>query len=102
MTDRIMSIAVSGLEASQVRLRAVAANLAHAQTAGYRPLEARLSSLPGGGVAASLQPASSPAAPDTAEAMVALVETRLQFSANARAFETGATLWDLLQTIRRD
>ncbi|MBN9052728.1 hypothetical protein JQ506_20935 [Shinella sp. PSBB067] len=47
---------------------------------------------------ANASPTAGPPAPD----MLDLVSAGIGFRANAAAFETGADLWEVLATIRRD
>ncbi|AYD01357.1 flagellar basal body rod protein [Neorhizobium sp. NCHU2750] len=41
-------------------------------------------------------------ATDPADAMIDLVTTRQSFAANAAVFETGADMWDMLMSIKKD
>lgn len=99
----IMAIAASGMAASQARLTATASNLANLSTPAYRPLEARSTSLAGGGVTTSLVEAGDADGDvDLAAEMTGMIESSLAMKANARMFETGASLWDLLGLVRHD
>ena len=48
------------------------------------------------------QTIANPAEGDPAEAMLDLVSAGIGFRANAASFETGADLWTVLATIKRD
>lgn len=48
------------------------------------------------------QTIANPAEGDPAEAMLDLVSAGIGFRANAASFETGADLWTILATIKRD
>jgi flagellar basal-body rod protein FlgC len=102
-----MNSAVSGMAAQQNRLATTANNVANALTPGYNRLDTRLTTGPAGGVSASVSPSSSPvfgdgSNVDLGEEMLSLTETEIAFKANAAVFETGADLWDVLNTIVKD
>ncbi|MBT9370180.1 flagellar basal body protein [Rhizobium sp. CSW-27] len=106
----VSNTALSGMQAQLKRLSATANNIANADTPGYSRLSTQFSAegagqaanAPVGGVAAHVT--QSTTAPDAApvQDMLALVEAPIAFKANATVFETGADLWQVLGTIRRD
>lgn len=103
----IMGIAVSGLQAQTTRLSVTANNMANALTPGYDRAVTSLSTRPTGGVSASVSPSGEAALPgssnvDLASEMLDAIGAELSFKANASAFETGADMWDVLLSIKRD
>ena len=103
----IMGIAVSGMQAQTTRLSAAANNVANALTPGYDRAVATFSSRTLGGVSASVSPSGNPTPPggsnvDLGSEMLDAIGTELAFKANASVFETGAGLWDVLMSIKRD
>ncbi len=71
-----MSISVSGMQTQSQRLNTAAQNIANTSTPGY-----------------DVDPASE---------MIDVMTAEQGFAANAAVFETGADMWDLLMTIKRD
>lgn len=71
-----MSISVSGMQTQSQRLNTAAQNIANTSTSGY-----------------DVDPASE---------MIDVMTAEQGFAANAAVFETGADMWDLLMTIKRD
>ena len=71
-----MSISVSGMQTQSQRLNTAAQNIANTSTPGY-----------------DVDPASE---------MIDVMTAEQGFAANAALFETGADMWDLLMTIKRD
>ena len=71
-----MSISVAGMQTQSQRLDTAANNIANASTPGY-----------------DVDPASE---------MIDVMTAEQGFAANAAVFETGADMWDLLLTIKRD
>ncbi|SIQ60905.1 flagellar basal-body rod protein FlgC [Rhizobium sp. RU33A] len=103
----IMGISLSGMQAQQTRLAATANNVANAMTPGYHRLETSFVSRAQGGVSATVAPSDGTVLDDTsnvdlASEMLSLVEAEIGFSANAAAWETGADIWDVLLSIKRD
>lgn len=103
----IMGIAVSGMQAQTTRLSAAANNVANALTPGYDRAVTTFSSRALGGVSASVSPSGNPTPPggsnvDLANELVDAMGAELGFKANASVFETGADLWDVLMSIKRD
>ncbi|WP_416796822.1 flagellar basal body rod protein [Ciceribacter azotifigens] len=75
----IMSIAVSGMQANTGSLAASARNVAN--------------------VATSLPDTSDV---DLGQEMLDTIQAEIGFKANAAVFETGADMWDVLMSIKRD
>lgn len=71
-----MSISVAGMQTQSQRLGTAANNIANASTPGY-----------------DVDPASE---------LIDVMTAEQGFAANAAVFETGADMWDLLLTIKRD
>ncbi len=71
-----MSISVAGMQTQSQRLNTAATNIANASTPGY-----------------DVDPASE---------LIDVMTAEQGFAANAAVFETGANMWDLLLTIKRD
>jgi flagellar basal-body rod protein FlgC len=102
-----MNSAASGMFAQQSRLAATADNIANALSTGYDRRDTRLTTSSTGGVTATVSALSSQSVGETAnvdlgEEMLSLIGTEIAFKANASAFETGADLWDVLMSIKRD
>lgn len=104
----VMNIAVSGMHAQAKRLATAAHNIANADTSGYNRLDTQVSSLPtSGGVTTTVTPSTSVIFPDSsnvdlASEMLDALTAAQSFAANAAAFETGADMWDVLMSIKRD
>lgn len=103
----IMGISLSGMQAQQTRVAATANNVANAMTPAYDRLETDLTSRGQGGVSSTVSRSGGPVLDDTsnvdlASEMLSLVEAEIGFKANAAAWETGADIWDVLLSIRRD
>jgi flagellar hook protein FlgE len=106
--SNMMNTALSGMQAQTNRLSAVANNLANSDTPGYSRLATNLTATDWGGVEADVSTSSDPAAVDggsnvdPAHELLDMTEAALSFKANASAFETGADLWDVLMSVKRD
>lgn len=104
----VMNIAVSGMQAQARRLATAANNIANAGTSGYNRLDTQVSSLPNsGGVTTTVTPSTSVTFPDSsnvdmASEMLDAFTSAQGFAANAAAFETGADMWDVLMSMKRD
>ncbi len=103
----IMGIAVSGMQAQTTRLSATANNVANALTPGYDRTVTTFSTRPTGGVSASVSTSGEDTLPDSsnvdlASEMLDAIGAELSFKANASVFETGADMWDVLMSIKRD
>ncbi|MDO1583776.1 flagellar basal body rod protein FlgC [Rhizobium oryzicola] len=102
-----MTTAVSGMQAQTLRVSTAANNIANASHPGYARLSTQLSSGPNGQVSASVTQATTTGRDgdndvDVAGEMTDLIGASESFKANAAVFETGATIWDVLATIKRD
>ena len=95
-----LSTALSGMLAQQTRLAVSASNIANASTPDYRAQRTELTAGPAGGVTTTV--VASDGDVDFGSEMVETIEASLSFSANAKVFETGADLWDVLMSINRD
>ncbi|MCJ8509064.1 flagellar basal body protein [Rhizobium lemnae] len=102
----VTNSALSGMQAQVTRLSATANNIANVDSSNYSRLSTQFSTTPDGGVRADLSQFQQPGADgdgvDTGQEMLELTEASLSFKANAAVFETGADLWQLLATIKRD
>ena len=103
----MMSVSLSGMQGQQTRLAASANNVANAMTPGYDRLKTSFASTEPGGVTASVAPSGDETYADTsnvdlASEMLSVVESEIGFKANAAVWETGAEIWDVLMSIKRD
>lgn len=104
----ITSNALSGMQAHTKSLAATANNVANVSTPGYNRLEASLSSLTSGGVSTSVSPSdnlSGSAGGSNVNLTTELLDSigaEIGFKANAVVFETGADMWEMLLSIKRD
>ncbi len=98
----ITSNAISGMQTHSRSLAATANNVANVSTPAYARLETSFSSNASRGVTASVSPSSDGAGVDLASEMLDSINAKIGFKANALVFETGADMWDMLLTIKRD
>jgi len=104
----IMNIARTGMTAQSSRLSAVADNIANLDTTGYQAKVTNFTSLPAGnGVQVNVTTSTAPldttgSNVDPTVEMTDMVEGQASFAANMAAFETGADLWDVLLSVKRD
>ncbi|PYB71359.1 flagellar basal body rod C-terminal domain-containing protein [Rhizobium wuzhouense] len=103
----VMSISLSGMQAQQTRVTAAASNVANALTPAYDRRTTAFSSEASGGVRASVAPSGADTFAgssnvDLAEEAMALLQSEIAFKANANVWETGADMWDVLMSIKRD
>lgn len=103
----IMGISLSGMQAEKTRLASTANNVANAMTPAYDRLETKFTSSSQGGVTASVAPSGDETFDDMsnvdlASEMLSLVQSEIGFKANASAWQTGADIWDVLMSIKRD
>ncbi|MDQ0456096.1 flagellar basal body rod protein FlgC [Rhizobium paknamense] len=103
----IMNTATSGMLAQQTRVNNAAQNIANMDTPGYKRLRTELSSTASGVKAKTVQSQEEPATPDSStvdplDEMVDLISSENSFKANAKVFEAGADLWDVLMTMKKD
>lgn len=98
----ILGNALAGLQVQQTRLAATSSNIANRETPDYRRFETLITPNPAGGVSARVEQRGAAGQPDEVSDMTDLIESSQSFSANASAFETGADLWAMLLSIKRD
>lgn len=103
----VMGISLSGMKAQTARLSATANNVANALMPGHDRAVTSFSTRPTGGVTASVSPSGEPTLPgssnvDLASEILDAIGAELSFNANASMFETGADMWDVLMSIKRD
>lgn len=96
----IANTALSGMLAQTTRVSAIANNVANVSTPGYQALDTRLHSLSANGVQAIVSRTDGEV--DPATELTDLLEAEQSFAANASVFETGADMWDVLMSIKRD
>jgi len=94
------STALSGMRAQTTRVGAIANNIANSSTPDYARLNTSLTSVEAGGVQAVVSPTASDV--DPATELTGLVEAEQSYKANAVVFETGADMWEMLISIKRD
>lgn len=105
--SKIMNTATSGMLAQDTWLSAAANNVANLQTSGYSRQVRNFSSTWPSGVQATVTQASPSTVPGTSDVdptteIIDMMESEATFDANAAAFETGADLWQVLASIKRD
>jgi flagellar hook protein FlgE len=103
----VMGISLSGMQAQPTRAAATANNIANAMTPRYDRLETRFSTEGSGGVSATVSPSGDTIAEagsnvDLAQEALSLIESEIGFKANASVWETGADMWAVLMSIKRD
>ena len=102
----IMNTALSGMQVNAHKLATTAHNIANAATPGYDRHVTSITST-ASGAAASSRP-SGDSVPhggsnvDLGREMHSVVEAEIGFKANAAVWETGAEIWDVLLSIKRD
>ena len=96
----ITSTALSGMLAQTTRIGAIASNVANISTSGYGRLNTSLTSVESGGVQAAVNQTDQPV--DPATELTDLIEAEQSYKANAAVFETGADMWEMLMSIKRD
>ena len=82
------AIALSGMSAAQTALQASAQNIANLNTDGFRRQQVQQSSMPGGGVSASLS-RTTEAGPSIETDLVALLQSKNSFLASLAVFRAG-------------
>ena len=108
-----MTTSTQGMSAQATRLGVTANNTANVNTRGYQRLATGLSTLTGGATGGVEATVSQTTGQDTASStdtsnvdlqteMTGSVETKLGFAVNAGAFETGADMWGVLMSMKRD
>lgn len=96
----ITSTALSGMRAQTTRVSAIANNIANSSTPGYTRLNTSLTSVEPGGVQAIVEPTASDV--DPARELTDMIQAEQSYKANAIVFETGADMWEMLMSIKRD
>ncbi|MBB3657100.1 flagellar basal-body rod protein FlgC [Rhizobium sp. BK650] len=96
----ITHTALSGMLAQTSRASAIAKNVANASTPGYGRLNTSFQSVEPSGVQVSVN--ATDQGVDFATELTDLIETEQSYKANASVFETGADLWDVLMSMKRD
>jgi flagellar basal-body rod protein FlgC len=96
----IANTALSAMLAQTKRVSAIANNVANVSTPGYQALNTPLQSLSPNGVQAIVSQTDGEV--DPATELTDLLEAKQSFAANASVFETGADMWDVLMSIKRD
>ncbi|MBY5552109.1 flagellar basal body rod protein [Rhizobium leguminosarum] len=96
----VTSTALSGMRAQTTRVSAIANNIANSSTPGYATLNTSLTSVASGGVQAVVSPTEPDV--DPATELTDLIEAEQSYKANAVVFETGADMWEMLMSIKRD
>jgi flagellar hook protein FlgE len=97
-----MNISLSGIQAQTRKVSAAANNIANVTTPGYSRLETQFTSISTGGVSTAVTQSTASSNVDLASEMIDIIGAEISFKANAAAFETGADMWDVLMTIKRD
>ncbi|MBY5363059.1 flagellar basal body rod protein [Rhizobium leguminosarum] len=96
----ITSTALSGMRAQTTGVGAIANNIANSSTPSYARLNTSLTSVVSGSVQAVINPTASDV--DPATELTDLIEAEQSYKANAVVFETGADMWEMLMSIKRD
>ncbi|AJC79494.1 flagellar basal body rod protein [Rhizobium etli bv. phaseoli str. IE4803] len=89
----ITNTAFSGMRAQTTRIGAIANNVANSSTPDYARLNTSLVSIALGGVPATVNPTASDVNPATE--LTDLLEAE-------QAYKTGADMWEMLMSIKRD
>ncbi|MGF0538339.1 flagellar basal body protein [Agrobacterium sp. ES01] len=102
----IMNTALSGMQANTRKLSTTANNVANVMTPGYDRQVTAFSSSPAG-VETTVRSSQDMTFPDTSNVdlgreMLSTIESEIGFKANAAVWETGADMWDVLMSIKRD
>jgi flagellar basal-body rod protein FlgC len=96
----ITNTALSGMMAQTTRVGAIASNVANISTSGYSRLNTSLTSVETRSVQATVIQTDQPV--DPATELTDLIEAEKSYKANAAVFETGADMWEMLTSIKRD
>ncbi|MBB3912930.1 flagellar basal body rod C-terminal domain-containing protein [Rhizobium fabae] len=96
----ITNTALSGMLAQTTRIGAIANNVANSSTSGYGRLNTGLTSVEPGGVQAVVNQTDQPV--DPATELTDMIEAEQSYKANTVVFETGADMWEMLMSIKRD
>lgn len=95
----ITNIALSGMRAQTTRIGVIANNVANSTTPDYARLNTSLTSTEPG-VRAIVEPTASDV--DPATELTDMIEAEQSYKANTAVFETGADMWEMLMSIKRD
>ncbi|ARO30326.1 flagellar basal body rod protein [Rhizobium sp. NXC14] len=98
--SNIAGTALLGMRAQTRRISAIASNVANSSTPDYNRLNTSLTSVAPGSVEAIVGPTDSDVNPATE--LTDLIEAEQSCEANAMVFETGADMWEMLMSIKRD
>ncbi|WP_017960602.1 flagellar basal body rod C-terminal domain-containing protein [Rhizobium leguminosarum] len=96
----ITSTALSAMRAQTTRVGAIADHFANSSTPGYARVNTSLTSVVSAGVQVVVSPTASDV--DPATELTDLIEAEQSYKANAVVFETGADMWEMLMSIKRD
>ncbi len=97
-----MGISTAGMAAQATRLAAIAAGTANGDQTSGQSLAPSQATAASGGTTASPANATGTGDADLQTEVTGMIETRSSFAANAKAFETGADMWDMLMSMKRD
>ncbi|PCK87804.1 flagellar basal body rod protein [Rhizobium sophoriradicis] len=95
----ITNIALSGMRAQTTRIGAIASNVPNGSTPDYGRLNTSLTSTEPG-VRATVEATESDV--NLATELTDMLQAEQSYKANAVVFETGADLWEMLMSIKRD
>jgi flagellar basal-body rod protein FlgC len=96
-----MNTALSGMQAQTTRLGATANNVVNSSTPGYSRLNSTFQSSDNG-VQTIVTSSTQTDDGDPATEMTDLIQSEQSYKASAVVFETGADMWDMLMSIKRD
>lgn len=91
-----LNIAASGMHAAELRLQAAAANIANVDTPNYAPRHVDQSSLPGGGVEASIVSKEVGSGVDPVREFANILSANLEFAANAMVISVSSKMAEAL------
>ncbi|MCX8997790.1 flagellar basal body rod protein [Rhizobiaceae bacterium BDR2-2] len=94
------AIAITGMQAAATQFTASASNIAHVDTVEYQKKAASFATLQPGGVEAKVTATDAGVSLD--RELYDMIGAKIAYEANATVFETGADLWQVLSTIKRD
>lgn len=99
----IMNMAVSGMQAQTTRLHVAANNIANTGTEDYRAQQSTTIALPENGTVRTIIREDSEGYDFNLSAeFFDTINAATAFTASALVFETGADLWDVLKSMKRD
>lgn len=98
-----MGISTAGMAAQGTRLAAIASTTASLSGGpGLAPSPSPAAAGTSGGAAAAPGNTNAAGDADLQTEVTGMIETRSSFAANAKAFESGADMWDVLMSMKRD